>query len=160
MCCCLIPINVFHFIFFMYLGRSRYKIILQYFIWYIKYDIKYIVIKLISVLPLQHRSLNVYYLYILQIIKLLYSEYLFFNLLLCLPSSEWTVQLNIWAKHFGKWQCSTKQCRKMSLPSPLRQRKLTWIVEIGDVPPYRSGPYEKHLNFSKSKYLCTYYLSS
>ncbi|XP_045779365.1 dystrophin, isoforms A/C/F/G/H-like isoform X4 [Maniola jurtina] len=37
----------------------------------------------------------------------------------------------------------------MALPSPLRQRQLTWIVEIGEVPPYRTGPYEIHLNNSK-----------
>ncbi|XP_038221210.1 dystrophin-like [Zerene cesonia] len=39
----------------------------------------------------------------------------------------------------------------MAIPSPLGQRKLTWIVEIGEVPPYRSGPYEKHLNYSKNE---------
>ncbi|CAG9568434.1 unnamed protein product [Danaus chrysippus] len=37
----------------------------------------------------------------------------------------------------------------MSPPSALRVRQLTWVVEVGDVPPYRSGPYEKHLNHSK-----------
>ncbi|CAK1546843.1 unnamed protein product [Leptosia nina] len=39
----------------------------------------------------------------------------------------------------------------MALPSPLRQRKLTWIVEIGEIPPYRTGPYEVHLNHSKNE---------
>ncbi|VVC94725.1 unnamed protein product [Leptidea sinapis] len=39
----------------------------------------------------------------------------------------------------------------MALPSPLRQRKLTWIVEIGEYPPYRTGPYEEHLNYSKNE---------
>nr|XP_032522225.1 dystrophin, isoforms A/C/F/G/H-like isoform X6 [Danaus plexippus plexippus] len=37
----------------------------------------------------------------------------------------------------------------MSPPSALRVRQLTWVVEVGDVPPYRTGPYEKHLNHSK-----------
>ncbi|XP_052744311.1 dystrophin isoform X5 [Bicyclus anynana] len=37
----------------------------------------------------------------------------------------------------------------MALPSPLRQRQLTWIVEIGEVSPYKTGPYEIHLNNSK-----------
>ncbi|OWR51186.1 hypothetical protein KGM_215166 [Danaus plexippus plexippus] len=39
--------------------------------------------------------------------------------------------------------------REMSPPSALRVRQLTWVVEVGDVPPYRTGPYEKHLNHSK-----------
>ncbi|XP_075984488.1 dystrophin isoform X7 [Anticarsia gemmatalis] len=38
----------------------------------------------------------------------------------------------------------------MASRSPLLgQRRVTWVVEVGDVPAYTYAPYEKHLNHSK-----------
>lgn len=42
----------------------------------------------------------------------------------------------------------------MASRSPMMgQRRVTWVVEIGDIPAYAYAPYEKHLNHSKCKYL-------
>lgn len=43
---------------------------------------------------------------------------------------------------------------EMASQSPLlRQRKVTWVVEIGDAPAYAYAPYEKHVNHSKCEYV-------
>ncbi|XP_026745116.1 dystrophin-like, partial [Trichoplusia ni] len=46
--------------------------------------------------------------------------------------------------------CSGSESQKMASRSPtMGHRKVTWVVEIGDVPAYAYAPYEKHLSHSK-----------
>lgn len=40
----------------------------------------------------------------------------------------------------------------MAAQSPLGQRKVTWIVDVGEAPAHTRAPYEKHVHHSKCKY--------